>query len=118
MNASIEKEESSHSASKLVQTCFNVSSDKWRAIIKLHCMQSFWSFKQDSPPQTRVKLITIKVFGATIQLDCVPSANSWWQQLQPDGIIVYSFVQSDLKGGHFYSLLTNKYPMYVVSYIH
>ena len=41
MNASIEKEERSNSASKLVQTCFNVSSDKWRAIIKLHCMQSF-----------------------------------------------------------------------------
>ena len=40
MNTSIEKEERSHSASKLVQTCFNVSSDKWRAIIKLHCMQS------------------------------------------------------------------------------
>ena len=37
------------SASKLVQTCFNVSSDKWRAIIKLHCMQSSWSFKQDRP---------------------------------------------------------------------
>ena len=60
MNASIEKEESSHSASKLVQTCFNVSSDKWRVIIKLHCMQSSWSFKQDRPPQTRVKLIIIK----------------------------------------------------------
>ena len=60
MNASIEKEESSHSASKLVQTCFNVSSGKWRAIIKLHCMQSFWSFKQDRPPQTRVELIIIK----------------------------------------------------------